>query len=113
MARQMDPAKLPAALRPFLPLFEKWGNVSSDSGRYALADRAETDPAEMQELLNWHAQLVMVDWSSLQDWWNGPISPLTENFERAKVYFTSLLLYGELEIQKRFPPPPNQTQPSE
>lgn len=97
----MDAAKLPEPLQPFLPLFEKWGDVESDTTRYELIDRALNNPSEMQELRNWNALLSQTDWSSCQDWLDGPISPLKENFERAKVYFTWLLLYGELEIEKR------------
>jgi hypothetical protein len=64
-------------------------------------DRALADPAEMQELRDWHAKLSALDLSNCRDWENGPISPLDQNYERAKVYFTYLLLYGELEIPNR------------
>ena len=101
MKRCMDPAKLPTLLRPFLPLFEKWGDVRSDTTRYALLHRALGDPAEMQELRDWHVKWSRTDLSACQEWLNGPISPLDENYERAKVYFTTLLMYGELEIEKR------------
>jgi len=97
----MDPTKLPDPLLPFLPLFEKWGDVSSDTTRYALIDRALNNPAEMQELQDWHAKLSQADLSSCQQWLDGPISPLEEKYEQAKVHFTYLLLYGELEIEKR------------
>ena len=33
---KMDPAKLPESLRPFIPMFEKWGVLGSDTARYAL-----------------------------------------------------------------------------
>src|SRR5437868_5942581 len=101
MERRMDPAKLPEQLRPFLPLFEKWGDVRSDTTRYALIDRALDDPSEMQELLDWHAKLTQTDLTSCQNWLEGPISPLEEHYEQAKVYFTYLLMYGQLEIEKR------------
>lgn len=100
--RRMDPLKLPESLRPFVALYEKWGDVESDTTRYALMDRALTDPAEMAELKEWHAKLSKVDPDTWESWaFDGPMSPLEENFERAKVYFTDLLLYGELEIEKR------------
>lgn len=98
MDRQMDPMKLPEPLRPFLPLFEKWGNVESDSGRYALMDRAESDPSEMQELREWAIKLKQVNLDSCREWVDGPISPLEDHYEQAKVYFTCLLLFGELGI---------------
>lgn len=95
--RQMDVSKLPEQLQPFLPLFEKWGDVNSDSHRYALADKAFEDPAEMRELKDWHDKLFATDLSSCDDWMDGPISPLDENYERAKVYFT-FLLFDELQL---------------
>ncbi len=55
----------------------------------------------MQELKDWHDKLSEADLSTCQDWMDGPISPLAENYERAKVRFTYLLLYGELEIEKQ------------
>ena len=57
--------------------------------------------AELAELKDWHAKLSRVDPAGWEDWFGGPISPLDENYERAKVYFTDLLMYGELEIDKR------------
>jgi len=100
--RLMDPAKLPESLRPFVALYEKWGDVESDTTRYALMDRALADPFEMSELKEWHAKLSKVDPASWEAWvFDAPLSPLDENYERAKVYFTGFLLYGELEIDKR------------
>ena len=64
-------------------------------------DRALNDPIEMAELKDWHAKLAQVDPATYERWMFGPISPLDENYERAKVQFTDLLLYGELEIEKR------------
>jgi hypothetical protein len=95
----MDPARVPEPLRPFVPLFEKWGDVRGDTTRYALMDQALADPAEMQELRDFHARLTRVDLGPCQEWLKGPISPLRRNYERAKIYFTFLLMYGELEIQ--------------
>ena len=99
--RRMDPTKLPEVLRPFVALYEKWGAIGSDTARYELYDQAVSDPAEMAELKDWHAKLSRLDPASYEDWSRGPISPLDENYERAKVYFTDLLVYGELEIHKR------------
>ena len=99
--RRMDPAKLPESLRPFIAMYEKWGDVRSDTTRYALLDLALAEPAEMAELKSWHQKLSLVDPASYENWMGGPISPLEENYERAKVYFTDLLMYGELEIEKR------------
>jgi hypothetical protein len=98
MTRRMNPDRLPDAYRPFLPLFEKWGDVRSDSTRYELLDRAMDDPAEMRELQDWHEKLSKADLTGTGEWMDGPISPLNENYERAKVYFTFLLMYGELDI---------------
>ena len=98
--RRMDPAKLPEVLRPFIPLYEKWGDVRSDTTRHALMDRALSDPAEMAELKEWHAKLSRIDPASWEGWFGGPIRG-DENYERAKVYFTDLLMYGELEIHNR------------
>jgi len=98
----MDATNLPEPLRPFLPLFEKWGDIRGDFSRYALIDQAALEnPAEMRELLDWHSKLSQADLTSCQKWLEGPISPLEEKFEQAKVYFTYLLMYGELEIEKR------------
>lgn len=98
--KRMDPAKLPESLRPFIALYEKWGDVRSDTTRYALIDKALADPAEMAELKDWHAKLSQVDPASWEDWFSGPLDG-DENYERAKVYFTDMLMYGELEIEKR------------
>ncbi len=95
--RQMDISKLPKTLQPFLPLFEKWGDINSDSHRYALASRANEDAAEMRELKDWHDKLFATDLSSCDEWMAGPINPLDENYERAKVYFT-FLLFDELQL---------------
>jgi hypothetical protein len=101
MERRMDPAKLPEPLRPFVRLFERWGDVGGDSSRYSLLDRALVNPVAMRELRDFHARLSRVDLGSCREWLDGPVSPLAENYERAKVHFTLLLLYGELEIEKR------------
>ena len=95
----MDVTKLPESLRPLLPLFEEWGDATSDTGRYALMDRALGDPAAMEELKEWHRRWIVIDPASWENWLDD--GPLTGNFERAKVYFTHMLLYGELEIEKR------------
>ena len=94
----MDPQKLPVSLRPFLALFEKWGDARTDATRYALVDRALNDPNEMAELKRWHELYSRVERSTFDDWLDGP---LVDSHERAKVYFTEMLLYGELEIEKR------------
>ena len=44
MKGSIDPQKVAEALRPLVPLVEKWGAANSDDERYALADRAQTDP---------------------------------------------------------------------
>ena len=52
----------------------------------------------MQELKDFHARLAQVDSATYEAW----LKPKGEwNFEQAKVYFTFLLMYGELEIEKR------------
>jgi hypothetical protein len=93
--QKMDPSKVPEPLRPFVPLFEKWGDAHSDFTRYALADRATGNPADMAELRDFHARLSRVDLSSCQEWLDGS---LTESYERAKIYFT-FLLFDELDIK--------------
>lgn len=98
MSQSMNPKNLPASLRPLLPLFEKWGHVGSDSGRYTLMDRALKDPNEMAELKAWHTEWSQIDIKTYGEWYDGSLS---ECYERAKVYFTDMLLYGELEIDKR------------
>jgi len=97
----MKAVSLPESLQPFLGLFEKWGDVTSDTTRYKLLDLAEQNPIEMQELLDWHTQLSQVDKASYKDWLDGSISlrDMT-NYERAKVYFTFWLMYAELEVDK-------------
>ncbi len=95
VSQKMDPAKVPEPLKPFVPLFEKWGDARSDFSRYALADRAKANPAEMAELRDFHMRLSRIDLSSCQEWLDGP---LTESYERAKIYFT-YLLFDELEIK--------------
>ncbi len=98
VSQSMDPAKLPESLRPFLALYEKWGAVGSDTARYDLFDRALADPAELAELKAWHARLSKVDPATYEEWLGGPLG---ESHERAKVYFTDMLMYFELEIHKR------------
>ena len=95
---KMDPAKLPESLRPFIPMFEKWGVLGSDTARYALMDEALDDPDEMAELKRWHQLYSQVDRATFDDWLDGN---LTESDELALVYFTEMLMYGELEIEKR------------
>ncbi len=94
----MDPEKLAESLRPFLAVFEKWGDTRSDTTRYALLDLALNDPKEMEELRRWHKMFSRVDRKAFDDWLGGP---LVESHERAKVYFTEMLMYGELEIENR------------
>ncbi len=52
--RHMNPANLPETLRPFIPLFEKWGDVGDDLTRLELIRQALDDPAQMAELKEWH-----------------------------------------------------------
>jgi hypothetical protein len=94
----MDSTKLPESLRPFFPLYEKWGDTRSDTTRYALIDRALNDPNEMAELNAWHALLSKVDPATYEAWLDGPLG---ESHGRAKVYFTEMLMYGDLEIDER------------
>jgi len=94
----MDPSKLPETLRPFVALFEKWGDVLSDTTRYKLLDRAEADPSEMEELKDFHARLDQIEPATYVDWLNPKEA---WNHEQAKVNFTLMLLYAELEIEKQ------------
>ncbi len=94
----MDPAKLPQSLWPFIPMFEKWGAVGSDTARHALMEIALNDPNEMAELKRWHQLYSQVDRATFDEWLDGNLS---ESRERARVYFTEMLMYGELEIEKR------------
>lgn len=99
--RRMDAAKIPETLRPFIPLFEKWGE-GDDLNRLGLIRRALADPAEMAELKEWHLKLSQVDRASYDEWLGGVPSKLVDDsFERDKIYATDLLMYGELEIEKR------------
>ena len=66
-------------------------------GRVLLYDRAVDDPAEMNELKEFHARLSRVDPATYEVWLNkGDAS-----YELHKVYFTLLLMYAELEIENR------------
>ena len=96
--KKLDPEKLPESLRPFVPMFEKWGAIGSDTARYNLMDKAIDDPVEMAELKRWHELYLRVDRSTFEGWLDGP---LVDSHERAKVYFSEMLMYGELEIEKR------------
>lgn len=101
LTRRMDPAKIPETLRPFIPLFEKWGD-GDDLNRLELIKKALDDPAEMAELKEWHLKLSQVDRASYEEWLGGvPNKSVDDSFERDKVYSTDLLMYGELEIEKR------------
>ena len=96
--RTMAPSKLPKTLRPFIDLFEKWGEISSDSRRHELLKRAEFQPSELQELKNFHDRLSQIEPATYKGWLQ-PEGPWSH--EQAKVYFTLMLMYTELEIEKR------------
>lgn len=98
LQRVMDPSKMPETLRPFVAVFEKWGDVRSDTLRHELIDRAVSHPSEMTELKNFHAHLSRVELATYEGWLN-PKGAWSH--EQAKVNFTLLLMYGELAIENR------------
>lgn len=71
---EIDPAKLPESLHPFIPMFEKWGAIGSDTARFALYDLALSDPKEMANLKRWHELYSRVDRSTFDDWLDGNLS---------------------------------------
>jgi hypothetical protein len=91
----MDATRVPEALRPLVPLVEKWGAVSSDFERYALAERAQADPKNMEELRTLAKQFTPELQKIAGEWMDR--EPITESHETAKFYFTGLLL-DELDL---------------
>jgi hypothetical protein len=94
--KPMDPAKVPVALHPLLPIVQRWGATASDDERYRVAEFADEEESRIAEL---EAYVRM--WTSQQNAaysnWAGQ-TQLTDSYELAKFYFLSLMLY-EMEIQ--------------
>ena len=92
----MKPAKVPADLRPFVPIAEKWGAVNGNSEVYALADRAKANPKEMAELRSFASQFSRGPQAAFRQW--RTTTSITESHEYAKFYFLFMLL-DDLDIK--------------
>ena len=95
-ARRMNPAKMPAEIREFLPLFELYGVVESDAARFEMADAVRADPDRLRELEDFAARFTSEKLHACDRWLQRV--GLENSFEAAKVYAMFALL-GALEIE--------------
>lgn len=86
---RLDPSRVPAQLRPGVPLVSRWGGARSEEDVMALAERLTDDQkAGIQELAKWFTpqrQRVFERWADEK-------APIGESAESSAFYFSLKLL---------------------
>jgi hypothetical protein len=88
-ARRMDPAKLPEALREFLPIFEAYGVLGGERAIAAMLETVEADPQRLAQLAEF-ARRYTPDKQDACDAWLARVD-ISRSYEAAKVYFFLVL----------------------